>query len=295
MINSLALRLVGMDILNPRIPLGKWVEDLFNWLQAHVQWLFDFITTVTEGLFAGLNYVLATPPYWIMIIIFAAVAWAAGGLKRGWKLAIYTVIAFYLIRAFNMWPDGMATVAMVLVAVVLALVIAIPVGILAARNRCVSSVVRPILDLMQTMPGLAYLVPAMIVFGIGATPGLVCTLIFAMPPGIRLTELAIRQVDVEVVEAGQAFGSSPGRILRQIQIPLAMPTIMAGVNQVIMLALSMVVIAGFAGADGLGKPINDALQNLDLALGAEAGVSVVLIAVFLDRVTATLGNRGRAG
>lgn len=179
-------------------------------------------------------------------------------------------------------------------AVIIALIIAIPIGILAARNRVVSAIVRPILDLMQTLPGLVYLVPVIIVFGIGPTPGVVSTLVFAIPPGIRLTELAIRQVDPEVVEAGKAFGSSDARILRQIQIPLAMPTIMAGVNQVIMLALSMVVIAGFAGAGGLGGQVNQALQTLNLSLGAEAGLAVVIIAVYLDRLSSAIGNRGRA-
>ena len=280
-----------MSFLNPRIHVGDWVESAFDWLTQHATWLFDAIKTAVTGLYDAFDTVLSSPPYYVMIIVFALLALVAAGWRRGWKLALFTVVGFYLIRAFDQWNNSMSTISLVLVAVIIALIIAIPIGILAARNRVVSAIVRPILDLMQTLPGLVYLVPVIIVFGIGPTPGVVSTLVFAIPPGIRLTELAIRQVDPEVVEAGKAFGSSDARILRQIQIPLAMPTIMAGVNQVIMLALSMVVIAGFAGAGGLGGQVNQALQTLNLSLGAEAGLAVVIIAVYLDRVTAALGNR----
>src|SRR5699024_6771956 len=160
---------------------------------------------------------------------------------------------------------------------------AVPLGILAAKVSWVSTVVKPILDFMQSMPALAYLVPAILMFGIGQTPGAIATIIFSLPPGVRLTELAIRQVNTEVVEAGQAFGASPGHILAKIQIPLAMPTIMAGINQVIMLALSMVVLAGMVGAGGLSQ--------LDVPLAVEAGLAVVVVAIFLDRVTAALGKK----
>lgn len=287
--------IVAADFLNPRIPVGDVIENAFDWLTVHAKWLFDFIKTVITGFYDGIEKVLVAPPYWVMILILAALALLAGGRKTGWKLALFTLIGFYFIRAFDQWNNSMDTIALVLVSVVIALVVAIPIGILAARNRVVSAVVRPVLDVMQTLPGLVYLVPVIIVFSIGPTPGVVSTLIFAMPPGIRLTELAIRQVDPEVVEAGQAFGSRPGRILRHIQIPLAMPTIMAGVNQVIMLALSMVVIAGFAGAGGLGGQVNQALQTLNLSLGAEAGLCVVIIAVYMDRLSAAIGARGRRG
>ncbi|HEY9292326.1 MAG TPA: ABC transporter permease subunit [Microlunatus sp.] len=278
-------------ILNPNVPLGDWAESLFDWLLANVSGFFDVIKAIVGSLYSALDFVLASPPYWIMILIFAAIAFFASG----WKLSVFTVIGFWLIRSFDLWPHAMDTLALVIVAVVIALVISIPLGILAARYKCVSSVVRPIMDLMQTTPTMVYLIPAIIFFGIGSVPGAVATVVFSLPPGVRLTELAIRQVDQEVVEAGQAFGSSSGRILRQIQIPLAMPTIMAGVNQVIMLALSMVVIAGMAGAEGLGKDVNESLQQLDTPLGVEAGLSVVIIAVFLDRVTSAAGQRRRIG
>ncbi len=282
-----------MSFVNPRIHVGDAIESAFNWLTDHAGWLFDAIKTVITGLYDAFNTVLSSPPYYVMIVIFAVLALLAAWWRQGWKLAIFAVIGFYFIRAFDQWVNAMNTIALVLVSVIIALIIALPIGILAARSRVVSSIVRPVLDLMQTLPGLVYLVPVIIVFGIGPTPGVVSTLIFAMPPGIRLTELAIRQVDPEVVEAGQAFGSSPARILGQIQIPLAMPTIMAGINQVIMLALSMVVIAGFAGAGGLGGQVNEALQTLNLSLGSEAGLAVVIIAVYLDRLSSAIGNRGR--
>ncbi|WP_338836898.1 ABC transporter permease [Gordonia polyisoprenivorans] len=282
-----------MSFVNPRIHVGDAIESAFNWLTDHAGWLFDAIKTVITGLYDAFNTVLSSPPYYVMIVIFAVLALLAAGWRQGWKLAVFAVIGFYFIRAFDQWVNAMNTIALVLVSVIIALIIALPIGILAARSRMVSSIVRPVLDLMQTLPGLVYLVPVIIVFGIGPTPGVVSTLIFAMPPGIRLTELAIRQVDPEVVEAGQAFGSSPARILGQIQIPLAMPTIMAGINQVIMLALSMVVIAGFAGAGGLGGQVNEALQTLNLSLGSEAGLAVVIIAVYLDRLSSAIGNRGR--
>jgi glycine betaine/proline transport system permease protein len=277
-------------ILNPRVPVGEWADSLFNWLLDNASGFFDVIKAVVGALYAGLNFVLSSPPYWLMILIFAAIAFA---VSRSWKLAVFTIIGFWLIRSFDQWPNAMSTLALVIVSVVIALAISIPLGLLAARNNCVSGAVRPVLDLMQTTPTMVYLIPAIIFFGIGSVPGAVATLIFSLPPGVRLTELAIRQVDQEVVEAGQAFGSSSGRILRQIQIPLAMPTIMAGVNQVIMLSLSMVVIAGMAGAEGLGKAVNESLQQLDTPLGVEAGLSVVIIAIFLDRVTSAAGRNRR--
>jgi ABC-type proline/glycine betaine transport system permease subunit len=184
----------------------------------------------------------------------------------------------------------MDTLALVLVASVLAIVFSVPLGILAAKSVVASNIIRPILDFMQTMPAFVYLIPALILFRVGVVPGIVATIIFAMAPGVRLTELGIRGVDREVVEAGQAFGASPWRILRQIQLPLAMPTIMAGINQVIMLSLSMVVIAGMVGAGGLGADVVASLNRIDVALGFEAGLAVVILAIFLDRLTAALGT-----
>lgn len=184
----------------------------------------------------------------------------------------------------------MDTLALTLVAAFIAVLISVPLGIWAARSDTVSRIVKPILDFLQTMPAFVYLIPALILFRIGVVPGIVATIAFAMAPGVRLTELGIRGVDKEVVEAGHAFGASPRRILGQIQLPLALPTIMAGVNQVIMLSLSMVVIASMVGAPGLGKPIIQSLSRITVGLGFEAGFAVVILAIVLDRLTAALGN-----
>jgi ABC-type proline/glycine betaine transport system permease subunit len=222
-----------------------------------------------------------------MIVILAAIAW----LCASWKVAVFTVIGFYVIRAVDQWENAMNTLALVLVAVVLALIIAIPLGIWAAKSKRFSAFIKPVLDFMQTMPSLAYLVPVVVLFSVGPVAGAIATIIFALPPGVRFTELGIRQVDTETVEAGAAFGASPSHILTRIQIPLAMPTIMAGVNQVIMLALSMVVLSGMVGAGGLGGDVVAALSQLEIGLGMEAGVAVVVVAIFLDRITSGLANR----
>ena len=193
------------------------------------------------------------------------------------------------------WENTMETLALVFVATVVALVIAIPLGVMAARWDRFSRVVRPVMDLMQTMPAFVWLVPMVTLFSIGVSAGLVATVIFALPPGVRLTELGIRQVDPEVVEAGHAFGATPRQVLRETQLPLALPTVMAGVNQVIMLALSMAVIAGLVGAPGLGSEVTSAISRLDIGLGFEAGLSVVILAIYLDRVTSGFGRARSRG
>ena len=230
--------------------------------------------------------VLTASPIVLVIAVAALIAWAV----RSIWLAAGTVVSFLLILSMQLWIPAMQTLALVIVAALVAIVIAVPLGIWSARNDTVRSILKPVLDFMQTMPAFVYLIPAIVFFSIGVVPGLVATVIFALPPGVRLTELGIRGVDSETVEAGHAFGATPGQILRGIQLPLALPTILAGVNQVIMLALSMAVIAGMAGADGLGKRVVEAISTVNIGKGVEAGLSVVLIAVFLDRVTAALGT-----
>ncbi|MEX5716852.1 ABC transporter permease [Geodermatophilus maliterrae] len=271
----------------PHIPLGQWVADLIDWLLATVPWLFDAVSQVMQVLVDGLTDALTTPPPVVWLVVFAIVALVV----RGWGLALYTVLAFLLVVSLELWVETMQTLALVLVAAVIATAIGVPIGILAARNRAVSVVVRPVLDFMQTTPVFVYLIPAVFFFGVGVVPGVVATILFAIPPGVRLTELGIRQVDREVVEAAHAFGARPGQILREVQLPLALPSIMAGVNQVIMLALSMVVTAGLLGAAGLGAVVVRAVTQLDVASGFEGGLAVVLLAIFLDRVTAAFGQR----
>ena len=269
-----------------KIPLDTWVEALVKWLRVTLKGFFDVISSVGESLYDALLFVVAGPPFWAIIIVIVTLAWFA----KGWKLALGTLIGLVVIVGVNQWQNAMATLALVLVASIIALLIAVPLGILAARNDTAAKIIRPILDFLQTMPAFVYLIPALMFFGIGVVPGIVATIVFALAPGVRLTELGIRGVDPEVIEAGYAFGSKPGRILRQIQLPLAMPSIMAGVNQVIMLSLSMVVIAGMVGAGGLGGDVVAALNRINVGLGFEAGLSVVILAMILDRITGAFGS-----
>ncbi|SDC23472.1 glycine betaine/proline transport system permease protein [Geodermatophilus telluris] len=271
----------------PHLPLGQWVADLIDWLLAAVPWLFDAISAVMQVLVDGLTDALVSPPPVVWIVVFTVLAL----LLRGPWLALYALLAFLLVVSLELWVETMQTLALVLVAAVIAAAIAVPLGILAARHRAVSVAVRPVLDSMQTTPVFVYLIPAVFFFGVGVVPGVVATILFAIPPGVRLTELGIRQVDREVVEAAQAFGARPGQVLREVQLPLALPAIMAGVNQVIMLALSMVVTAGLLGAAGLGAVVVRAVTQLDVASGFEGGLAVVLLAVFLDRLTGAFGQR----
>jgi glycine betaine/proline transport system permease protein len=276
------------DPLIPKIPVGDWFETGFDWVKDTFDAVFDGLATGLRFLTDGLTDLLLLPPPIVAVLVFALI----GFVIRSWRFALLTVVGMGLVVGMEMWEHAMLTLSMALVATVIAVVIAIPVGILAARSDAVSAVVRPVLDFMQTMPAFVYLVPAVTLFSIGVVPGVVSTIIFALPPGVRLTELGIRQVDKETVEAGQAFGSSPGQILRGIQLPLAMPTIMAGVNQVIMLSLSMAVIAGLVGAGGLGGQVVTSISRLNLGLGFEAGLAVVVLAIYLDRLTAAIGHPG---
>lgn len=270
-----------------RIPLGEWADSFIGWLTATFDAVFNIAGDLLRWSYDLLYVALSSPPFWVVAVLLAAAGFAA----KGWKLAVGSLLGFVVIAGVEQWDNAMASLALVVVASVIALAIAIPVGIWAARSATVSASVRPVLDFMQTMPAFVYLIPAVVLFRVGVVPGMVATVIFALGPGVRMTELGIRQVDAEVVEAGHAFGGTRRRILRQIQLPLAMPTIMAGVNQVIMLALSMVVISGMVGAAGLGQDVVQSLQRIDIALGFEAGLSVVILAMFLDRVTAALGAR----
>jgi glycine betaine/proline transport system permease protein len=270
----------------PRINLGDALEGFFDWLTTNFSGIFDGISDVIGGAVDGLIALLTAPPPLVLAVIFALI----GLLVRGWIFAIGSLLGFLLIIGMDQWTAAMQTLALVVVASVIAVIIAIPVGILAARKRGASAVIRPIMDLMQTMPAFVWLVPVVTLFSIGVVPGVIATIIFALPPGVRLTELGIRNVDHEIVEAANAFGATPRQTLFGVQLPLALPTIMAGVNQVIMLALSMAVIAGLVGAEGLGGQVTSAIATLDLGLGFEAGLSVVILAIYLDRVTAGIGQ-----
>ncbi|SMF23618.1 ABC transporter permease/substrate binding protein [Streptomyces sp. Amel2xC10] len=271
----------------PRFHLGDHVDSGVDWLVTHLSWLFDAVKTVVEGLYDGLDAVLTAPEPLLLAGILAVLAWWLRGLAAG----VLAFAGFALIDSLALWDEAMSTLSLVLVATLIALVISVPLGIWAARSKAVAATLRPVLDLLQTMPSMVLLIPAILFFGMGVPAGVVATLIFALAPGVRMTELGIRQVDAELVEAAEAFGTRPRDTLLRVQLPLALPTIMAGVNQVIMLGLSMVVIAGMVGTGGLGGAVNEAIGRLDIGLGFEAGLGIVVLAIYLDRMTGALGTR----
>jgi glycine betaine/proline transport system permease protein len=275
----------------PNFDIARYIDLFVGWLTSTFGFLFDFISLVLGSLIENVERVLLAPPELVLAVLFAALGWWA----RSWGFGLFTLVALLLIQSMGFWEETMETLALVIVAAGLAVVLGVPIGILAARVGAVSAAMRPVLDFMQTMPAFIYLLVAVIFFAIGQVPGAIASLLFAMPPAVRFTELGIRQVDREVVEAAEAFGAPPGQVLRGVQVPLAMPTIMAGVNQVIMLALSMVVIAGLGGAGGLGGLVVRAVTRLQIGLGFESGLAVVILAIFLDRLTSAFSEaRGGA-
>ncbi|MFI9820284.1 ABC transporter permease/substrate binding protein [Streptomyces sp. NPDC052013] len=271
----------------PRIPLGDWVNSTVDWLLDHVDWLFTFFKNVFTGAYDGINAVLQAPEPLLLVGILAVIAFWLRGTLAG----VLTFAGFAFIVSLDLWENAMITLSLVLVATLIALIVSVPVGIWAARSDRVSSLVRPVLDFMQTLPAMIYLIPAILFFGTGASAGIVATLIFALAPGVRMTELGIRQVDKELVEAAEAFGTTPRNTLLRVQLPLALPTVMAGVNQVIMLGLSMAAIAGMVGTGGLGGDVNEAIGQLNVGLGSEAGIAIVILAIYLDRMTSALGSQ----
>ncbi|MDX2388830.1 MULTISPECIES: ABC transporter permease/substrate binding protein [unclassified Streptomyces] len=271
----------------PRLNLGSWVDSGVDWLQSHLSWLFDAISSLVTGLYDGIDAVLSAPAPLLFAGILAVAAWWLRGLLAG----LLAFVGFALVDSLGLWDDAMSTLSLVLVATLVTLAFAVPLGIWASRSDRVSAVLRPVLDFMQTMPAMVYLIPGIIFFGVGVVPGIIATIIFSLPPGVRMTELGIRQVDAELVEAADAFGTTPRDTLVRVQLPLALPTIMAGVNQVIMLGLSMVVIAGMVGGGGLGGAVYRAIGNVDIGLGFEAGLSIVILAMYLDRMTGALGRQ----
>ncbi|MFF6959232.1 ABC transporter permease/substrate binding protein [Streptomyces sp. NPDC088197] len=271
----------------PRIHLGNWAEDAVNWLTDHLSWLFDAISSVVNHMYDGVEWVLGGPPPLLMAAILAVIALWMRGLPAG----VLAFLGFALIDSIAQWDEAMQSLSLVVVSGVVALLLAVPLGIWAARSRTASMVVRPVLDVMQTLPAFVYLIPAIIFFSLGTVPAVIACIVFAMPVGVRMTELGIRQVDEELVEAADAFGTSPGRTLMRVQLPLALPTIMAGVNQVIMLTLSMVVIGGMVGAEGLGSTVFGAISQVNIGLGFEGGIAVVILAIYLDRITGALGDQ----
>ncbi|MDQ3925828.1 MAG: proline/glycine betaine ABC transporter permease [Actinomycetota bacterium] len=275
--------------LIPEIPLDDWTSSFVRYIQ-HVKVIddfFDFVKDAIGGFVGGFEALLTAPPVLVMIALLVVIAY----LLSGWRVALFALLGFLLLVSLGLWEASMLSLALVLASTVIALIIGVPLGILAAKSRVFEAAARPTLDIMQTMPAFVYLVPMVVFLGLGAGPALVATVIFAAPPAVRLTLLGIRQVPKNTVEAAQAFGATPWQTLRKVELPQALPTIMAGVNQVIMLALSMVVIAALVGAGGLGETVVRGLSQLDVGRAFIGGVGIVIIAIYLDRVTRNLGRR----
>jgi len=263
-----------------RIPLGKWVEVFVNWLTENFSSVFDSIKVVVEFLLVQLDSLFVWVPWPVTLIVLTTI----GGLVAGRRVAIITAACLFGLGAMDLWIIGMSTMALVMTAVFISVLFGLPIGILAAKSPKFDMVLKPILDGMQTIPSFVYLIPAIMFFGIGNVPGIIATVIFALPPMVRLTSLGIQQVDHEVTEAGIAFGCTPIQLLLKIQLPLSIPSIMTGVNQTVMMALSMVVVAAMIGAGGLGSKILYSIQRIDLGVGIESGLGILFIAVVLDRI-----------
>jgi glycine betaine/proline transport system permease protein len=283
----------AFDIMHPfqdaSIPLEGWVENGLDWLVSNFRPFFQAVRWPIDATLSGVETGLSSAPAFLVIIVFALLAWQVAG-KR---LAIGTTISLVFIGLIGAWNEAMVTLSLVITSVVFCMVIGLPLGILLGRSDRASTTVRPILDAMQTTPAFVYLVPIVMLFGIGNVPGVVVTIIFSLPPLVRLTSLGIRQVPADLVEAAHSFGASPRQLLFKVQLPLAMPTIMAGVNQTLMLALSMVVIASMIAVGGLGQMVLRGIGRLDMGLATVGGLAIVLLAIVLDRMTQAMGHDKR--
>jgi glycine betaine/proline transport system permease protein len=273
------------------IPLDKWIQDTVDWLNLHLRTVFVTIRWPVDKTLHAIDDVLRGAPVWLVLVCVFVIAWRLAG----YKLGVASVASLVFIGFLGLWDPTMTTIAMIVTCVLFCVVTGIPIGILAARSDRLERAILPVLDAMQTTPTLVYLVPIVVLFGIGTVPGLIATIIVAMPPMIRLTNLGIREVQEDLVEAGHAFGATPVQLLREVQVPLALPAIMVGVNQTLMAALSMVVVIALIGAQGLGLNVYEGINQLDVGQAGVAGIAIVLLAVTFDRVTqAPVKNRRRA-
>ncbi|WP_119461960.1 choline ABC transporter permease subunit [Rhodospirillaceae bacterium SYSU D60014] len=274
-----------------KIPLGKWVEAFVGWITDNFDWLFDAISEGLGFLIEALvDLLAATPPLALILLLCVFGYW----LHRSWRLVALIGLGLLLILNLGFWEEMTETLALVLFATAISIAIGVPIGIYAARRPWFYAGLRPVLDMMQTIPTFVYLIPTLILFGLGMVPGLISTVIFAIPAPIRLTYLGIIGVPKPLVEAGESFGATRWQLLYKVELPHAMPTIMAGITQCIMLSLSMVVIAALVGADGLGKPVVRALNSVNIAQGFEAGLAIVIVAIILDRVLKQVEPTGDA-
>lgn len=271
-------------ITDNKIPLGSWMESGVDWLTIHAATFFDTVSYLLETIILSLVDVFKWMPPAVPILVTAAIAWY---LHRQISLVVFVIAALLLILNLGYWQEMLETFVLVFAATTISVLIGVPLGIVAAHRPWLYTIMRPILDLMQTVPTFVYLIPTLVLFGLGIVPGLISTIIFAIAAPIRLTYLGITKVPEELVEAGKAFGSSRMNLLLKVELPAALPSIMAGITQCIMLSLSMVVIAALVGADGLGKPVIRALNTVNISQGFEAGLAIVLVAIILDRLCKT--------
>ena len=269
------------------IPLDEWIQTAVDWTVLNYRDFFQVIKVPVEISLEALEWLFATLPPFVVILLFAIAAWRYAG-KR---VTVFTVLSFLLVGYLGLWDDTMTTLAMVICSVVFCAIVGIPLGIMSGRSDRFEMFLRPFLDAMQTTPAFVYLIPVVMLFSIGTVSGILATIVFALPPIIRLTSLGIRQVHPELVEAALAFGATPWQVLRKVQFPLAMPSVMAGLNQTIMMALSMVVIAALIGAGGLGNPVVQGLNTLEIGLATIGGLSIVLLAMVLDRITQGMSHK----
>lgn len=269
-----------INFLSTKIPLGNAVEAIVDFIIANFSAPLNAFSEIISSLIGGFETILSYGHPFLLIAIFAIAAWKL----KGKNMAVFVALGLMLVLNLRMWDPLVTTMASIITSVVVCLILGIPIGILKARSRIIDLVTRPMLDFMQTIPPFVYLIPALMFFGLGNVSGVIATVVFAIAPPIRLTYLGIKQVSDELKEAGKAFGCTPWQMLYKIELPLALPSIMMGVNQCIMLSLSMVVIAAMIGAGGLGKPVLRSLSTVDIGLGFEAGLGVVILAMILDRI-----------
>lgn len=270
---------------------GAWLAPAVDWLNQNLHPFFDAIATVVSAVVGGVQGLLLAPP---ALAVIAAVAVLAL-LLLGWRMAVLAVVALGFCFVMDLWKQSMETIALVVVAVTISVMIAVPLGILAARRPRVEAALRPILDIMQTVPPWVYLIPAVIIFSLGQVPAIIATIVYGVPPMLRLTTLAFRQVPKDLLELGQAIGAAPRTILAKIEVPAAMPTLVVGLNQCILLSLAMVVLAGLVGAGGLGAEVTRGLTRMEMGLGLRAGLAIVAVAILLDRLSRAALQRNRAG
>ena len=282
--------------------IGKYVEQFVDWLSTVGRPFFDQVAGIIGNSVKVLQNGLNAIPPMLMILIITLLAFLAmtgfrhfkekiKNYRRSFGLPIFVVLGLFLVYSMGFWSQLIDTLVLVIISTIIILIIGIPLGILCAKSRKADAIVRPILDFMQTMPAFVYLIPAILFFSVGDVPGVLATVIFSLPPAVRMTTLGIKEVPEDIIEASLAFGCTSSQMLFKVQIPLAMPTILAGINQTIMLALSMVVICSMVGAGGLGESVYASIQQADMALGFEAGLSIVILAIILDRITQAIGRQ----